>query len=373
MSSSSSSGNPNTNTNKDEPPHKRPKTEARMSEEDDADDEPNEYVRDGFVVDDDDNNYKEQDDDDDDLVDSDVDEKQDEESSARRRFTKFELQLLPEDLDLGSEVARSPAYRQYDGYDSDSLQDFIVEADDPGLVDFPLQEDDDDSLLEEGEQQQREESIAATEQAQKEHIRRYFEPVQLVEQLCTARDEDIRQADLPERLYDLRHQLANANPVQDLEAAPTEPELEHATWLVHHVPDLAQVHDVATVQEKEEILTSIAMAFRLMQQPRYLEPAFVQLYRQDYVTHAVVRNHLNSLLDADKEWQRFQTAKTHVATELVMHAQVPAQEDDTQGPWSAGAWLEHQIAKRATQIKVRQIEKQIMAEAEAETTEVSIL
>ena len=374
-SSSSSSSNP---INKDEPLQKRPKIDNVARRSNDADADPNEhYVRDGFVVDDDDDDDDNKEEQDDDLVDSE-DEQQDKEdesssssSSSSRRFTKFELQLLPKDLDLGSEVARSPAYRQYDGYDSDSLQDFIFETD-PELVDFPLQDDDflgseQQEEVSEQQLQQREEAIASMEQAQKAHIRRYFEPVHLVEQLCTPRDEEIRQADLPERLYDLRHQLANANPVQDLEAAPTEHELEHATWLVHHVPDIAQVHAVATNTIKDEILTSIAMAFRLMQQPRYLEPAFVKLYRQDYVTHAVVCNHLYSLLDADREWQRFQTTKAHVATESLVRVQVP---QDTQGPWSAGDWLQYQIAKRATQIKVRQIEKQM---AEAETTEVSIV
>jgi hypothetical protein len=163
----------------------------------------------------------------------------------------------------------------------------------------------------------------------KAQLRRVFEPVQLVENFCTDRDDAIRQADVPERFFDDQAHLANPNPIET-DAIVNEEEFSHAKWMVDRVPDIQAEYMAAPEETQRTILESIAFAFRFMREPQYLEPAFIKRYRKDYVTSPAVRENLYTIFDEDKEWKRILNAKEKVA-ELIQAITNIADGDKSKG------------------------------------------
>ena len=142
-------------------------------------------------------------------------------------------------------------------------------------------------------------------------LRRAFEPVQLVENFCTERDDDIRQVDLPERFYDWKVPFHGS----DNEGMNTEEE-EEARWIAKRIPEIAAELALTEKAEKVEesqktIFESIAYALRYIHKEK-LEPAFIKRYRADYVRSPAVRNNLYSVMDEDGEWDRMMLARQKV-------------------------------------------------------------
>lgn len=146
----------------------------------------------------------------------------------------------------------------------------------------------------------------------KAQLRRAFEPVQLVENFCTERDDDIRQSDIPERLYDWKTPFHGSE-----NEGMNDDEEEEARWIARCVPDIATEMSAAEDSEEKEqlILTSIANALRFMHRDK-LEPAFIKRYRKDYVASTAVQNNLDNVMDEDSEWGRMMEARTKVETLL---------------------------------------------------------
>jgi transcription elongation factor SPT6 len=144
----------------------------------------------------------------------------------------------------------------------------------------------------------------------KAQLRRAFEPVQLVENFCTERDDEIRQTDVPERYFDWKV------PFHGSEAeGMTEAEEEEATWIANRIPAISSelaLAEEGNQEKKKAILQSITNALRFMHRDK-LEPAFIKRYRRDYVTSPAVNENLYSIMDEDGEYDRVVSARKKVA------------------------------------------------------------
>jgi transcription elongation factor SPT6 len=159
----------------------------------------------------------------------------------------------------------------------------------------------------------------------KAQLRRAFEPVQLVENFCTERDDEIRQADVPERFFDWKTPFHGSET-----AGMNEMEEAEATWIVGRVPEIAMDFALSDPMQQQKILTSITCALRFMHRDK-LEPAFIKRYRRDEVTSSVVRENLYEIMDEDSEWDRLISARAKVEASLADIAASMASEE------SAGA------------------------------------
>jgi len=157
-------------------------------------------------------------------------------------------------------------------------------------------------------------------------LRRAFEPVQLVENFCTERDDEIRAKDVPERYFDRKDidptkMESEASPLgsamAEIEAGGEEE--EEATWIMARVPAVAseffshlQSMDAENAEKKQmEIIHSIVRVLRLVKRDA-LEPEFIRRYRADVVTSPAVRDCLHEIMDEDAEWDRMTAARTTV-------------------------------------------------------------
>lgn len=209
-------------------------------------------------------------------------------------------------------------------------------------------------------EERRKEAAKKKAERRKAKLRRAFEPVQLIENFCTERDDEIRSKDIPERFFDWDTPFHGPPEVAE-EFSPMEE--EEAEWIVTRIPsiqlefELAQVkysHDIKMdsegmdeIQKKQrEIITSIMQALRYMHLEK-LEPEFIRKYRQDYVTSPSVRENLYAILDEDTEWERIQSAKRKVE-KLINDLTQIVQTDEALGA------DEHIVAKMKEDLKLAQ-------------------
>lgn len=173
--------------------------------------------------------------------------------------------------------------------------------------------------------ERRRQSAISKAERRKAQLRRAFEPVQLVENFCTERDELIRQADVPERFFDWTTPFFGSD-----KDGMTKDEENQARWIASRIPAI-QVDFAAASESGSEwaILESIANALRFMHRDK-LEPAFVKRYRKDYVVSQSVRENLYSIMDEDGEWDRIQSARNKVER-LVMEISAAADADESTG------------------------------------------
>ena len=181
--------------------------------------------------------------------------------------------------------------------------------------------------LEKAERRQKQQQERAKKR--KEALRRVFEPVQLVENFCTDRDDEIRATDVPERLFDDMEHLANPN-APKTDDPITDEERAHAMWMVNRIPDIKAEYNSAEPYVQETIIDSIVYAFRFMREPQYLEPPFIKRYRRDYVTSNAVKENLYTLFDEDKEFKRIAAGRAKVA-ELIKTITNEAEGDKSKG------------------------------------------
>jgi hypothetical protein len=151
-------------------------------------------------------------------------------------------------------------------------------------------------------------AVAKKAERRKAQIRRVFEPVQLVENFCTDRDDEIRQSDIPERLFDWKTPFHGSE-----NEGMNEDERTEAMWIVGRVPDIMAEFYAASMEmdRQNSILESIANALRFMHRDK-LEPAFIKRYRKDYVTSPAVQDNLYAVMDEDGEWDRVLGAREKV-------------------------------------------------------------
>ena len=149
---------------------------------------------------------------------------------------------------------------------------------------------------------------------QKADLRKQFEPVQLVENFCTDRDDEIRQRDAPERFFDWNVPFQGGQGAgEDI----TEEEEEEAIWIMQKIPEVqaefsAPFETMDEVEQREaSILQSITRSLRYMHQDK-LEPAFIERYRKDTVTSPAVRNNLYRIMDEDGEYNGIIQARDKV-------------------------------------------------------------
>ena len=197
-------------------------------------------------------------------------------------------------------------------------------------------------------------------QKQKAELRKNFEPVQLIENFCTERDDEIRMKDAPERFFDWN--IPFHGPAE-LGATITDEEEEEAMWIMSRVPEISTeffsppVHghdeDPAEAVEKHQksILNSIAHALRYMHKEN-LEPAFIKRYRADIVTSKAVRESLYAVMDEDGEWDRL-TNKRSSLEDLLGKISADADGDEAKGAEETNV-MELKVQLQAAQEKLEE-------------------
>lgn len=160
--------------------------------------------------------------------------------------------------------------------------------------------------------ERRQQKLKAKQEKRKAKLRKAFEPVQLVENFCTDRDDEIRLKDVPERFFDWKVPFHGA-PEGDI--SPEEE--EEALWIMNQIPEIrseytAPTEDLEKMEEQEKsVVHSIAYALRFMHVEK-LEPAFIKRYRKDVITSPAVRESLYAIMDEDAEWENMVNAKAKV-------------------------------------------------------------
>jgi hypothetical protein len=174
--------------------------------------------------------------------------------------------------------------------------------------------------------ERRRQSLVKKAEKRKAQLRRVFEPVQLVENFCTERDDEIRQKDVPERLFDIDTPFYGS-----AEDGLSEKEEAQARWIASRISDIqSELSSVSMEYQKRKVLESIAAALRFAHRDK-LEPAFIRMYRRDYVTSPSVLANLYSVLEEDGEWHRLTTARDKVGALLEELSKSSAGPEDEDG------------------------------------------
>lgn len=160
--------------------------------------------------------------------------------------------------------------------------------------------------------ERRQQKLKLKNEKRKAQLRKAFEPVQLVENFCTDRDDEIRQKDVPERFFDWNVPFHGAK-----QGDLTPEEEEEALWIMSRIPAIRSEYTAprATLDEmndqEKSVTNSIAHALRYMHEEK-LEPAFIKRYRKDVITSPAVRENLYAIMDEDAEWETMVNAKEKV-------------------------------------------------------------
>ena len=187
-------------------------------------------------------------------------------------------------------------------------------------------------------QERRRKAQQAKTEKRKAQLRRVFEPVQLIENFCTERDDLIRQTDVPERLFGWGEGEGGVTfygPAEykgkgesDVDSIPlTDMERKQAEWIAKRVPSVAEAfhatggvtpmdlggaeNGTPLAPHQEEIVTSISYTLRYIHRDKF-ELAFIKRYRKDYITSTAVRENLHQVVEEDTEWDRMIKARAKV-------------------------------------------------------------
>lgn len=199
-------------------------------------------------------------------------------------------------------------------------------------------------------EQRRKERNARIEAKRRAQLRRAFEPVQLVENFCTERDDAIRIVDSPERYYDWldANPLSAANKVlSNIHDEITDEEDEESFWIMQKIPAIqgewaaasnilqtptadSEAMTDADVEKKERaVLSSIVYALRYMRIEK-VEPEFIRRYRKDYVTSPAVQSNLYRIVDEHTEYDRMSEARAKIEG-ILMAENNKGSVDDEEG------------------------------------------
>jgi len=189
-------------------------------------------------------------------------------------------------------------------------------------------------------QERRRQAALHKAERRKARLKKAFEPVQLMHNFCTDRDDLIRSKDEPERFFDWCTPFhgppsKGQSACTALSDAISDEEIEEALWIMGRIPSIASEffnaialdqnfvkveQDVAIdldsmPKNQKSILDSICYALRFMHREK-LEPEFIRRYRADIVTSPAVRDHLYTIMDDDAEWDRFIISRNKVQQSL---------------------------------------------------------
>lgn len=140
--------------------------------------------------------------------------------------------------------------------------------------------------------ERRKKAQAAQAEARKLKLRRAFEPVQLVENFCTEKDDLIRSTDVPERLYDRDFHFYGTKKVDTLD----EVEREQAQWIAKKI----------RIDAREGNLQAIANILYFYE--TNLEPTFISRYRKDYI-NSELQSRIYEVIEASVEYHRMVVAR----------------------------------------------------------------
>ena len=167
-------------------------------------------------------------------------------------------------------------------------------------------------------QERRQQKEHLKTEKRKAQLRRAFEPVQLVENFCTDRDDEIRNTDAPERFFDWKTPFHGSMEGGD---TITDEEEEEVIWIMGRIPEIKAEYSLASRDEdrredlENAITSSIAHALRFLHKDKF-EPAFIKRYRKDVVTSPAVRENLYNIMDEDAEWDTLTQARSKVGNLL---------------------------------------------------------
>lgn len=184
----------------------------------------------------------------------------------------------------------------------------------------------------------------------KARLRRAFEPVQLIENFCTDRDDQIRSVDAPERFFDWKTPFHGPGGKDDGETTMTKKitteEEQEALWIVKRIPEIASEYAIVELgirsaaasrmmtddeveaeveHKKRSIVHSVVKALRFLHMDK-VEPEFIRKYRADEVSSPAVRDNIYRIMDEDNEWERLINAKAKV--ESILDALTATAESD---------------------------------------------
>lgn len=166
--------------------------------------------------------------------------------------------------------------------------------------------------------ERRRQALLKKSEKRKAQLRRAFEPVQLVENFCTEKDDEIRLMDAPERFYDWTvpfHGPETATTTAVTYDKMSDEEKAEAMWISGRIPDIASEFYSAPEEGKKLILQSIGCALRFLHRDK-LEPAFIKRYRKDDVSSRAVRENLYRIMEQDGEYDRILGARSKVKSLL---------------------------------------------------------
>jgi len=230
-------------------------------------------------------------------------------------------------VDLGSDVEDDS---DSDDDDDDLFGDVDVDTQDMGdsqRAEVLKLKREKKRMAREEKRRQRNERISAKRKAQ---LRRAFEPVMLVENFCTERDDAIRMVDAPERYYDWLEANPTKRTLPKVGDEITDNEEEESFWIMQKIPAIHSewsavssalvtpgeaMDDDAAEKAERAVLTSIIHALRFMRIEK-LEPEFIRRYRQDICSSPSVRDSLYRIMDEDSEWERMTEARSKIESML---------------------------------------------------------
>ena len=105
----------------------------------------------------------------------------------------------------------------------------------------------------------------------KAKLRRTFEPVQLVENFCTERDDAIRSKDVPERYFDWNTPFHG--PSDDSVVIISSAEEEEAEWIIKCIPVIQREYEnIALREENFDVISSLQLGIvhSIVQALRYM-------------------------------------------------------------------------------------------------------
>ncbi len=171
-------------------------------------------------------------------------------------------------------------------------------------------------------QQRNQQRLERNAEKRRALLRRAYEPIVLVENFCTPMDDEIRKKDVPERFQI----MSSSSRMSDFDTVEEDADAleESSMWIMAKIPEIAteffsttsasdkekninamQTDEIELLKHQKDILESIQCAVKYMKQEK-LEPEFIRMYRQDYVTSKAVREHLYDVMDQNIEWNKVQ-------------------------------------------------------------------
>uniref|UniRef100_A0A7S2K6D1 S1 motif domain-containing protein n=1 Tax=Leptocylindrus danicus TaxID=163516 RepID=A0A7S2K6D1_9STRA len=165
----------------------------------------------------------------------------------------------------------------------------------------------------------------AKQKAKKEKLlrklRQKFEPVQLIENFLSERDDQIRNTDAPERYFGLEGSIGCPNKE---DAA----DMERILNVIDQIPAIKKAYDEAAFGAdntmamdtstngggaENDVVKSVRFVLEKLPD---MEPMFLKHYRKDYIPCVAVLDNINSVMDANMEYNNLLANRDKIQTKL---------------------------------------------------------